>query len=177
MNDCYRRSWILAGSAAVLGLALCLRAGPMLPRPGDLPDEVRCLADIRTLSIEIVPLPPGITQQPATLIERIEQVVQRHGFEVVEPPHTPRLALQCMVIRDEDTAPGVVAVTAILAVHHRVRLYRLEADMTLPVATVVTTGVGAAGKVADLVAEQTDVAAGLFVRSVEQASRRGGAGG
>lgn len=119
-------------------------AAPILPRKPQLPDEVRCLTGLKRVSIAIDPLPQELVAAKVGA-DRLQAVLReelvRAGFEVVDENITPRLIVQCFTVVDPAN-PETIGVTTLLGVNQEVLLKRLDQEMTLPVATVVTTAMG-----------------------------------
>ena len=103
---------IVAGLAVGAG---SLVAGPILFNP-DVPDELRCLARLKSLSIALAPdsqLPREVSGNE--LLALVTSAVEDHGIQVHEGRGTPRMLLHHLLARDPD-AEGTVALTVSLAV-------------------------------------------------------------
>ncbi|MAE66946.1 MAG: hypothetical protein CMJ18_22025 [Phycisphaeraceae bacterium] len=122
---------LLVGAAAVL-------AGPMLKRK--LPDEVRCLNGLETISLVLEPLPRHVLDN--TTKESVDRVLRaaltKERFVVDDRIELPRLVVQFYDAVDE-SAPDTVGVTIVFSIHQRVHIHRLGQDMQLPVSTMVGT--------------------------------------
>lgn len=156
---------IVAGLAVGVG---SLVAGPILFNP-DVPDELRCLARLKSLSIALAPtsqLPREVSGNE--LLALVTSAVADHGIQVHEGRNTPCMLLHHVLARNPDVE-GTVALTVSLAVHQRVHLHRLALDMTLPVGTVTTSAIGGDTDLAALYRKQTKAAVEDFLYFVEAA--------
>lgn len=159
--------WILLVTAATA----C--AAPFVPGRARVPDEMRCLADIRTVRAVIDQLPPQAAEAAVgtRMTEAFRDALETAGFTVVTGEGTPRLALQFFTGTDGDHA-DLLALTTIIAVHQEVELRRLGQPMTLPVASIVTSALGERGDLEDLMLQQTKAATRLLHSYVTRASRK-----
>jgi len=157
---------VAAGAAA----AVC--AAPFVPARTQVPDELRCLAGIQTVSHGIDQL-PALAANDATrtrLDAAFREALEGAGFTLSDQPTPPRLGLQFFIGTDAGHA-DMVALTTILAVHQEVELRRLNQPMTLPVASIVTTALGERDQLEDLMLREIRAATRLLRRYVQSASR------
>ena len=144
-------------------------AGPILFDP-DVPDELRCLAAIESVSVGIDPeasIPPHVDRQE--LLELATSILRQHDFEVVLERGTPHLMIHFLKVQD-DKVPEAVALTTTLAVHQRVRLHRLAIDLVLPSGTVATSGIARQADLRELYRRQTRTVVDDFVFFAESAN-------
>jgi len=144
-------------------------AAPILFEP-DVPDELRCLAGIHDVSVELDPdssIPPNV--KPHELQALVISILNENGFRVREGRNTPRMVLYYLLVRNEKV-PGVFALTTSLAIQQHVRLHRLEIDLTLPVGTIATTAISQEQDLAELYTHQTKTTAEDFVHFVKTAA-------
>lgn len=71
----------------------------------------------------------------------LASLLVKHGFKLREGYDTPLLVQHYMLILNEDMK-DTIALTTSVAIHQRVRLRRLDLDLTLPVGTVATGAIG-----------------------------------
>ncbi len=166
-----QRILVTATVALLLGVSVAVVLGvPILPRR-NLADELRCLSGIRHVRVKV---DMAAMKEKADEQQRLRGVLtrtlERRGFEVTQQEDVPLLVIQYAAASNE-AVPGGVVLTSILAVHQRVRLYRLNEDMTLPVAQVVVTNIGLQRELSDMLTGETERVADVFTDFVESASR------
>jgi hypothetical protein len=137
-----RRMHLQLLPAIVLLVVAVVAAAPVFPARPKLRDETRCLAQLRRISISIDELPPDTKTERLHLLDVFRNELIKNGFVIAVDDTPARFALQFQIATDPETAPGMVALTTILAVHQDVVLRRLDEKMTLPVSTVYTTAIG-----------------------------------
>ncbi len=145
-------------------------AAPILPRKPRLPDEVRCLTGLKRVNIGVDSLPPDLINAGASttrLNDLLRDRLTKAGFEVVDDAGAPRLVVQCFTSADPQI-PNVVSVTTLLGVNQAVVLKRLEEDMILPVATVVSTAVGNRNDLAKLSEREVERVVDMLDTFVQQ---------
>ncbi len=167
------RPTMLVAALAVLvaAAAVVSRAAPMLPAQRKVRDEIRCLAGIRRVSLRTNPLPKrlravGVT--PARLHTIMRDVLKESGLEVAERGTRPMVALTSMLIVDAAMS-DTVGVIMMLDVQQNVSLLRMDAQMTLPTATIIDKGLATPDDLRDRAEEVCRNTTNLLVRTLQQA--------
>src|SRR5690606_19564110 len=121
---------------------------PILPRPQRLPDDVRTLAKIDRVQLQINE-PAVHLREAGFTAAKIEtdwtRRLQAAGFEVVaaadvaQPGDVPILVVETNSAGDTDVPDGV-GFTCVLKVHQRVSLDRLEGKLIVPTFVIVGGG-------------------------------------
>jgi len=129
---------VLVGLILVL-MVVAIQAAPILPQCLRLANEIRCLATISKVSIEIEPL-PQLLLDAGVSSGRLEGVIRARlkaaSIEVSQEDVMPRLVLKCVVVTDP-AMPDAIAVILFLDVQQKVDLLRLNKQMVLPTATLL----------------------------------------
>ena len=95
MSNHHRNTSFRLGILLSLIVVVVLSAAPILPDRRNLPDEFLCLADIRTVSIDVDPVAvEGMVLNEKTLKMQFRKSLRASGFRVIAEPRTPRLTLQ-----------------------------------------------------------------------------------
>jgi len=175
MKDRHRKIPLRVGIILSLVLVVATMAAPVLPKKRELPDELHCLAGIKTVSIDLEQVVGRVVDEQ-TLKVQFRRALKASGLVVTQKVGTPRLALQYIVAANEDV-PGAVSLTTIIAVHQRVDLRRLGKTMTLPVASVIQAAVGTEERLQELMAHEIQRATDRLARYVAWASREKDADG
>ena len=158
------------GIGVMLAITITIGAAPILPGRDKIPDELRCLANITSVSTVIDEV-VGIKIPNEKLLRKFHRTLKNEGFEINDDQETPRLALQYIAARDPDI-PGALGVTIIIAVHQRVDLHRMEETMALPVASIVLATLGKEDQLEELVDHEIERAVQRLKIYVTRASAR-----
>lgn len=136
------KRWAAAAAAvlAVSAMAWVVVAGPVLPGSRRLPDEVRCLADLKKVQVHVPPL-IGLPKDMAVtrdvmrqwFVDRLTAV----DIEVSDEADLPRLVLKINVASEAGHA-DTLGLNVIIGVHQKVFVERLGQTMIVPTATVST---------------------------------------
>lgn len=122
-------------AAVMTGLAL---ASPMGPVRRYLPDEIRSLANLKRVRIDVRP-PQGALANSDLTIERFEEALTRHldrvGIKIDDDPELPKLVLATVGVETEHH-PEMLAWNLVIAVHQRVLLRRAGQELTVPTASM-----------------------------------------
>lgn len=124
-------------------LAAMAAAGPILGAKQRIPDEFRCLAGIRHLHLTFAPIPTtlrdwGLDERAVMDVVRVE--IGKAGVEIVEQPQMPRLNVSFRSLTD-GSMPDARGFVVFFELYQSVHLNRLELDLELPTATVLTYGI------------------------------------
>ena len=136
------KRWAIAaaGLLAVSALAWVVVAGPVLPASRRLPDEVRCLADLKKVQVHVPPF-IGLPKDMAVTRDVMRQwVVDRltaADIEVSDEDDLPRVVLKLNIASDPKH-PDTLGLNVIIGVHQKVFVERLDQTMIVPTATVST---------------------------------------
>lgn len=165
------RKTCLSVGAALLVVTAIVAAAPIIGQKRELPDEVRCLRDLDTVSIDIQEIHFALddTGMRKRLFTTFQRELERRGIAVDQQVGAPRLVIQYQIARDPQGAPESVALTTMIAVHQRVRLLRLDEQVTVPVASVLTTSMGPRRDLEKLMLRETEAAVRLLARWAELA--------
>lgn len=162
---------IIACTLGLILLAGLAYAAPVRPTKPRLPDEQRCLAGMEVVAVDIDNLPRDVVAAGVTkddlrkiMVEKLEE----NGFTVTTEPVTPRLVLKILTLREEDR-DDVMSLVLFLDIQQRVKLYRLDEDMTLPTATVPAWQQFPPDELGTVIKDRTGYAASLFVQVTKMA--------
>ena len=159
-----RRRFIILAVTTLCAAGL-ITAAPLVPVKRKAPDEVRCLSALTSLRVSIDEIPEWIRQdERERLTALFRQAIQNQGFVVVEDADVPRLALQYTTAIDPDAVPDGMALTTLIAIHQGVKLLRLDDEMTLPVASIVSTSIGKKVHISKLMERETIKVSHMFAR-------------
>ena len=130
-----RRCWVVI---AALILVTPLVAGPIFSKPKEIPDEVRCLADLKKFSVVVLPMPEEVAPYVSTnrVKNQINSMLEQAGFEILEDD----TALPQCVVRVnaaiDPAQPNSLSVYAILAVRQKVLVHRIDQTLSIPTTSV-----------------------------------------
>ena len=166
-----RSSVIFVATMLILAVLSALWAAPYVPGANRaLTDDVRCLRDLRTFSIEVQIQngPPEISPADAErlLIDRLT----RRGFEIDMELTAPRLLLQIDVFGEQEDE--IRDVMTFLVLHEHVKVYRLDEDLTLRVNTTATFAKCMADELDETLAKQIEAAVKIFADWVNYAKSK-----
>ena len=140
----YTRRWLLTPSIVIIALAVVAWAAPVAPRSAELPDEVKAVAGLERLRMQVLALPEvvrdaGLTEQD--LEKQLRGLLLDAGFELVDddaeeetPP--PAVILYVQPAEADTDLRDVIAFGVFLEVKELARIHRIEQDLTLPTATL-----------------------------------------
>lgn len=137
--------------AAVILLSFALiavTAAPLLPSRPALADDVRSMADLERVVLEIVTMPPPLREAgivAAHIRKRWRVKLAEAGIEVVEYD-APTLRLQVQHLVDEDV-PDAAGLLALLTLSQEVSITRLDERLTLPSYTAYAAGIDAGDQI------------------------------
>ncbi len=134
---------VVCGLVATLPLALS--AGPVFPVREQIPDELRCLQGIDSVSLDVARMPKTVRSMglnAETLRKIIARRLKEADKHIVERnPEVPHIEATVSISRTRKTA-DVVAVLVTLEVRQRVLMLRIKGDpLTLPTTTIVAVAV------------------------------------
>ena len=146
---------------------------PLLPHREKLPDEARCLADIDEVSIEAASLPFLLKDAKLTsdmILKKVKEVLETNGIAVSEKSGTPRLKLHAITVTEPQDQTKV-AVIVFIDVIQKVKVLRLDEDLTLPTATVLGRTLTTRDQLGKATLLQSEQAAHMFLTFLRQANR------
>lgn len=155
---------LIAVIAALTTLAAW--AGPFMHSPpAAVPDELKCLADLRRVSLYVNTLPKqlrdaGMTAQGVQ--EAAHKQLTDAGFEIIEDPSAPMLVFTALALVDP-TVPDSIAFVVFIDVKQKVLIYRLERDMVVPTATLSAHGVKRVRSIKEGVEERFEFTVAQFI--------------
>ncbi len=126
--------------AAVAGVYTWRAAGaPILPAQAKLPQKVLSLAGIRTVTLQVAPMPPeleAVGLSAGKVTNQWKVILDEAGIEVIADDHerarsVPLIELESSTSTDEDL-PGGVAFIGSVSVHQKVYVERLDRTMLVP---------------------------------------------
>jgi hypothetical protein len=141
--QCGKRWTIVATGLLALGAGAWLAwAGPILPKTVTLPPEVQAMAGLDRFRAGVGPLIGLPSEVPLTrklLLEELRQRLMAEGLELGDDDDKslPLIALDLSFATDPDL-PQVMSVTEVLSLHQKVTIERLDRQLLLPTATVVS---------------------------------------
>ena len=142
--------------ALALGVWASAWAGPFINKPKvAMRDEMQGLANLRRVGLFINPLPRLLTGTDVTrdrLRTDIVKTLAGGGIEVLERETRPMLVLSVLTTHDRRD-PDIHTVIIFVDIQQRVRIHRLEKDLSVPTATVITFDIGRRSGIAELVEE------------------------
>ncbi len=164
------KTWPAVG-AGLLVVTAIVAAAPIIGEKRMLPDEVRCLRDLKTVSIEIkeIHFPLADRGVRKRLFATFKRELERRGIAVDQQINAPRLVIQYQIASDPQGAPESVALTTMIGVHRRVNLLSLDERLTVPVVSVLTTSMGSRGDLENLMLRETEATVRLLARWAEVA--------
>lgn len=162
----------LTAALAMILIAGLAYAAPIRPSKPRLPDEQRCLANIKTVAVEVDILPRDVVAAGVTkddLRKIMVATLEENGFQVTTEPVTPRLVLKILTLREDDR-DDVMSLVLFLDIQQRVKLYRLDEDMILPTATVPAWQQFDPKELGVVIKDRTQYASSLLVQVVKMAA-------
>lgn len=158
-----RKQRTIVSAVMTLCVVGIITAAPMVPEKRKAPDEVRCLSALTSLRIGIDEIPEWISQdERQRLLALFQTKIENQGFSVVTDGDGPRLALQYTIAMDKESVPDGVALATVVAVHQGVKVLRLDDEMTLPVASVLSTSIGKKANLRQLMERETIKVSRMF---------------
>ena len=156
----------------VMGAGLLVNGEPILPKE-QLSDQVRSLAHLKEVRIDITPLPAILTENHVR-IPKLDEIVRaglsREGMRIGDNADLPRVNVTVMAANDPDM-PGAVGVTILIMVNQRATVHRLDAVFDeIPTATVVEHAMATPDNVANVVERHLDVALWVLNALIQKAS-------
>ena len=131
------------GAVCVVLVSLAVQAAPFMTPRAKIPDELQCLSGLASVQLEFQEIPEALAEQGLRMSEvetMSHRLLQDEGFDIVEDPTAPTLAISFRVMEDE-SVPGILGFATFVEVKQKVRLVRLDDDeMTLPTATLLAYG-------------------------------------
>lgn len=146
---------------------------PLLPHRERLPDEARCLANIDEVSIEAAPLPFLMKDAKLTsdmILNKVREVLETNGIAVSDKLGTPRLKIHAMTVSDQQDQAKIAAIVFIDVIQ-KVKVLRLDEDLTLPTATVLGRTMTTRDQLGKATLLQSEQAAHMFLTFLRQANR------
>lgn len=167
----------------VIGLTLSLvtitgvgvRGVPILPRKHDLPDQVRSLAHLAKMRMDITPL-SKLLKDHQVKISRLEKIVHEGlaeaGVKIDPDPKLPRLNLTVMASSDPEI-PGAVGVTVLIMVSQHATVHRLDKTFAdIPTATIIEHAMAGPDNVDAVVERHVQVTMWVLNTLIQKASRQ-----
>ena len=174
MRNFNRRILVGLLLAFVAGLSLAVWAGPVLPRPSNLPSEIQALAGLKRFRTSTGPLHGLPSEVPLTrevILEELRRHLTENGLELGEDDDgaLPMIAFDVMFAYDP-AQPGAVGITGVLAMNQEVSIERLGRKIVLPTSTLVLSNLTTLDKVEDTIKRAIRSAAGAFAETVRTAN-------
>ena len=147
-------------------------AGPVLPRLPELTDQVKSMADLKRIRIDITPI-PELVERSGTTAEQVEKTVRDRlagaGLEVEDDAKLPRVNLTVMVAQEPDQ-PKAVGLAVVIMVYQNATVHRIDRKLDVPTNTVIRHVLTSRSKLADAVARETRTAVELLIDTVRSAT-------
>ena len=158
----------------VAALPLALPAGPIVPEREEIPDELRCLQGIDSVSLNVARLPKMVRSMGVdaeSLRKSIAKRLKGSGMRIVERnPEVPHIEATITISRSLE-ALEVVAVVVSLEVKQLVLILRIKDDpLTLPTTTYVAVAVAREDEVRRAAENQCRDSTDHLIRTMNQAT-------
>ncbi|MAE62725.1 MAG: hypothetical protein CMJ18_00510 [Phycisphaeraceae bacterium] len=169
----------LGMAVLVAALPVVIIAAPLLPTRSVIPDEVRSLARIDEVGLEVWRLPRSL--RGAGVDERrIRSILERGlndaGIRVTQDHTTPRIVVKFWPATDSKL-PDVIAIVLTLDIHQRIAMMRLDQEqMTLPTTSVIARAITTKDKRGGVLMKKVGDATDLLVNALTEATNRVEAG-
>ncbi len=163
---------VIALFCTVTIIASALLAAPVGRDFREVPDELRVVANIKQLRVDVALLPAVLTEADVTRRQILEQATAKLtevGFEVVEDEQAPLIMFTASTLEDP-AMPDIIAYTVFVDVVQKVHLYRLEEDVTVPTATVSVQRLAKRSELVEELDDCIDQALDHFIRAERIAS-------
>ena len=168
------RKWLTI-TAVVLAMtttAWWLHAAPIRNARPKLPDEIITLHGLREIRLKTVPLGPSLTELNVTkeMMRAFEERLVEKGFEVTEKQDVPIIQVSAR-LQTNSRHPDIIAVYFVVDVHQRVRVYRIDQDLTVPTISISHAVITTPNQVADMLEQEVRDLADRFNKFVDLANR------
>ena len=161
--------------AVCLTVACVVTAGaaPFVRQRQTLPGELRGLANIRRISLQINPLPAEFREVGLTtkkIMDKAKADLEEAGFEIADFDVTPRLVFTALALTDQ-TVPDAIGFVVFLDIQQHVRILRLEQELIVPTATLSDHGLKKYSALSTGVMERIEATIGRFIAFEKQATK------
>lgn len=139
-----RDTTIATGLTGVTGLIVALTgawwatAGPVLPPPQALPDEVQSMAHLHQVRVWVYPLenlPPESELNHRQVREVLEERLKERDFEVTAKEDVPELKVK-LLFKYDPSQPEALSISLLIGLHQPAHIKRLDRHLKVPTATV-----------------------------------------
>lgn len=165
---------LLVLTGALLGAGLVTLAGPMVPARHEMPGEVRSLAELAEVRLDVRPVADLIRAdgtEEDDIRSQLSEALRGAGIEVVDDADAPALALLVLAV-DEPKVPGGVGYCLLLEVAQEVRIERLAESMPTPTFTSVRLGLEPRGDLRPAIREDLRRLVDRFIHAWRTATAR-----
>ena len=156
---------------AMAAMSWWLRAAPIIGARPMLPDEILTLQGLRDVRLKTAPVTPTLLEHGITMemLQAFRQRLAERGFELTEKQDVPIIQFSARV-QTNARHPRIVAIYFVVDVHQRVRLHRIDRDLSVPTISVSHAAITTRDQVESILEQEVRDLADRFLKFLDLAN-------